>query len=487
MKTHADRRKHVQVYRDISEARITLQIRWPYWLTLIMAGNFAIPIAQAVPSFSRQTGHACSLCHVQAFGPNLTPYGREFKLKGYPLEKEDPEEKATLEFAERSESEFKISGFPTENWIPPVSAMVLGGFTNTQQDQQPPPAPGYNANNNFALNQISAFYAGHIYGKLGVFSQLTYNGVANTVNLDLTDVRYADRLEAMGQAIDYGISANNAPTVQDLWNTTPVWGFPYTTSPLAPTPSAKALIDGPLINTAGGGSIYAMISQMLYLDVGAYTTFSERMQKGLGVWSNNQLGIAGGAPYWRIALQHTWGNQYAQIGTYGLQANVYPNGVTGSGTNQYTDVAVDATYQYFGNMRHIFELKSTFIRELQGLSASRTLNLSSNNSGTLNTFRINGAYTFEQTYQLTFAYNQITGSSNLALYRPDAGYANSQPNSAYFIVEADYVPFGKATSLYDPWLNLRIGLQYIAYTKFNGTAYQAENNNTFFLSGWLSF
>ncbi len=62
-------------------------------LPLLLASIFATPIAQAVPSFSRQTGHACSICHVQAFGPNLTPYGRAFKLKGYPLEHENAEER----------------------------------------------------------------------------------------------------------------------------------------------------------------------------------------------------------------------------------------------------------------------------------------------------------------------------------------------------------------------------------------------------------
>ena len=396
-----------------------------------------------------------------AFGPNLTPFGREFKIGGYLL---------------GSASQF-----------PPVSGMVQGGFTNTQKDQQPPPAPGYNANNNFALNQISAFYAGRIAGNFGAFSQLTYDGVANTVALDLTDVRYANQTAMLNQDIVFGISANNAPTVQDPWNTGPVWGFPYATSPLAPTPGATALIDGPLITTAGGGSIYGMINHWLYLDAGAYTTFSKGSQKGLGAWSNSHLGLNGAAPYWRVALQHEWDGQYAQIGSYGLQAKVFPGGDNSGGTDQYTDAAVDLTYQYLGTMQHIFELKSTYLHETQSLFASRNLGLRNHNHGTLNTFRINGAYTYEQIYQLTFAYNQTSGSRIFDIYNQEAGYANGHPNSEYFIVEVDYVPYGKATSLYQPWLNLRVGLQYIGYVQFNGTAYQAQNNNTLFLSGWLAF
>ena len=35
------------------------------------------------PSFSRQTGLSCSACHYQF--PQLTPFGRLFKLNGYSL------------------------------------------------------------------------------------------------------------------------------------------------------------------------------------------------------------------------------------------------------------------------------------------------------------------------------------------------------------------------------------------------------------------
>src|ERR1700724_2699855 len=40
-----------------------------------------IPGANAVPSYSRQTGLACSSCHYTP--PELTPFGRKFKREGY--------------------------------------------------------------------------------------------------------------------------------------------------------------------------------------------------------------------------------------------------------------------------------------------------------------------------------------------------------------------------------------------------------------------
>lgn len=38
--------------------------------------------ASAVPSFARQTGHACSTCHFNGF-PTLNSFGRAFKAGGF--------------------------------------------------------------------------------------------------------------------------------------------------------------------------------------------------------------------------------------------------------------------------------------------------------------------------------------------------------------------------------------------------------------------
>ncbi len=70
------------------------------------------PGTQAMPSFARQTGASCSQCHTQSFGPNLTPYGRDFKLGGYTMG--------------------EGTGFPK---LPPISAIITGSFTNTNKDQ----------------------------------------------------------------------------------------------------------------------------------------------------------------------------------------------------------------------------------------------------------------------------------------------------------------------------------------------------------------
>src|ERR1700731_5307551 len=51
--------------------------------TLSTLGIVCTERANAVPSFSRQTGLACNVCHSNP--PELTAFGRLFKLNGYTL------------------------------------------------------------------------------------------------------------------------------------------------------------------------------------------------------------------------------------------------------------------------------------------------------------------------------------------------------------------------------------------------------------------
>ena len=191
--------------------------------------------AAAVLSFSRQSGQPCSLCHVGSFGPQLTEYGREFKLTGYTL----------------------TGG---EGLNIPVSAMVIGSFTHTSKGQSGGAAPHFGNNDNFALDQASLFYAGKIYGELGAFVQATYDGVARDQFLDNTEFRFAHQTEIAKTSVVLGLDFNNNPTVQDVWNTTPAWGYPFAASALAPTPAAAPLIAGGLAQLVAGLSAYAWVN-----------------------------------------------------------------------------------------------------------------------------------------------------------------------------------------------------------------------------------
>jgi hypothetical protein len=410
------------------------------------------PKINAMPSFTRQTGQACSSCHTQSFGPNLTPMGREFKLGGYTMG----------------------GGTGTNAKLPPVSAMITGSFTNTNKDATDVPK-GFDANNNFTFDEASLFYAGRIYGKLGAFIQGTYNGFEDILEMDKTDIRYADNLDIGDHQMTYGVSLNNTPTVQDLWNTT-AWGFPYTESGIKPGVGSSALIDGGLDSQVGGATAYTMIDNLLYLEAGAYGSFSSNFQRGFGIARADRVSLDGPAPYWRVALQHDWKGNYFALGHFGMVADACPARDCSKGANQYTDVGFDATYQYMANPRHIFEAKTAYIYEDQKLTADGAN--TANKNTYLTTYKFNAAYTFDQTYGLTFGYNKVNGSHSADL---------SRPNSEYYTAELVYVPFGKTGSTLSPWLNLRTSLQYIGFSQANGTGAGSQDNNTFMLNGWLAF
>ena len=51
-------------------------------LMVVLAG-LAPRESSALPAFARQTGQNCVACHAGGQFPELTPYGRMFKLTGY--------------------------------------------------------------------------------------------------------------------------------------------------------------------------------------------------------------------------------------------------------------------------------------------------------------------------------------------------------------------------------------------------------------------
>jgi hypothetical protein len=394
--------------------------------------------------------------------------------------------------------QFKLNGYvwdrPDVPFIP-IAAMLQTSFTHTAEGQPGGAAPHFNANDNVALDQLSLFYAGKIAPHVGAFVQGTYDGVAGTAALDNVDIRFANQGTVASTDVIYGVSLNNNPTVQDLWNTTPAWGFPFASAPLAPTPAAATLIDGGLVQQVAGLTAYTLWHQLLYVEVGAYRTLPAGVQRTVGIAPEGEQQIDGFTPYWRLALQRAWGQHYVSLGTFGLHAAVFPGREQRAGHDRLTDVGADASYE-FQTGPHQATLYVTLITEHQHLTASQALGNASRGSDSLTTFRTQASYNFAQTYGVTLGYFQTTGSTDTGLYQPApvSGSASGSPNSRGFITELAWVPFGKATSWLQPWLNVRLNLQYVAYLKFNGAhsnydgfGRNASANNTLYLLSWFAF
>lgn len=413
----------------------------------------------AVPSFSTQTGQPCATCHVGSFGPQLTQYGRNFKLTGYTQNDGD--------------------SHPL-----PISLMLSSSFTSTQASQNPPSVSGFGPNNNFSLDQVSAFYAGSLAPSAGAFIQTTYDGINNVLHWDNADIRYAH--EGTLGGVDYvlGLTLNNNPTVQDLWNSTPAWGFPYSTSALSSHPASTTLIDNGLSQAVLGGGVYTSINNWLYLEADGYRGLSQNIRNSLGAVPVAGTDLYDGfIPYWRVALQHDFGGEhYFEIGTYGLSANRFPGGDQTTGLSDHLlDNALDANYQWHGDSDNLVSLHTTYIHENEDLKASNALGNSANSSNQLNTFRADVSYSYKNTYTPSLQYFNTYGKTDATWW----GTTNGSPNSAGYVAEIAYAPFGRDDSPI-AWGNARLALQYVGYTEFDGTSNHASDNNTIFLNLWLA-
>jgi hypothetical protein len=446
-------------------------------LTVVMQ-----PAARAVPSFARQMDMQCIECHTEF--PILNQFGRQFKLTGYTL-----------------------SSDPSTTSIPPLAIMLQPSFTNTQAGQAGGAAPGFADNNNFAVTQVSVFYAGRILGpfadkflskdaasvldKIGLFSQTTYDGIGKAWHWDNTELRYADTATIRDQSVIFGVYANNNPTMQDPWNSTPAWGFPFSGSGLAPRPDAATLIEGGLAQQVVGAGAYTMVADTLYLDLGAYHTMGASLQSSLGIDPSGETQIGGLAPYWRVAVDRLVGDAHWEFGAFGMAAQTYPGRDQSAGKDRITDFGFDTQYQV-SHGPHDITAMLTWIDERQSWNASYALGNSSNPTDTLYSFKATLDYLYDKTFGGAVQYFLVDGSSDSSIF---AGSQTGSPTSDGVVLQLDYLPFNKGGGpAFWPRSNVKFSLQYVVYNRFNGarTNYDgagsnAQDNNTLYLEAWIAF
>jgi len=427
---------------------------------------FATNPAAAVPAFAVQTGQPCQTCHIGAFGPQLTPFGRQFKLNGYTLRAGD-------------------------SFTPPISGMAIASFVHTQKDQPEPPAPGTNRNDNTALDEAAVFLAGG-YGHVGGFAEITYEGLDHKWTWDNLDLRAVDRTMLLGHDVTLGLSLNNSPTVQDVWATLPAWGFPFTDSDLMPGPDAATVVSDALAQNVLGLSAYAWWDDHLYTEFGLYDSLSADFLKNVGVDPEETSQIDGVAPYLRAAWQQNYGDQNFEVGAFALFTDLFPGRDKSTGTtDQFTDLGLDASYQFTGTGEHIFTLNSRYVHEIQTLDATQALGGALNRDVNLDEININASYYYRNTYGFTVGTFGVWGDRDPLLYVDNRTFS---PDSQGFIFQADVTPFGGEDAPFGKRLNLRVGLQFVVFTKFNGASsnfdglgHNASDNNTLRLFVWTAF
>jgi hypothetical protein len=427
------------------------------------------PRVMGVPSYARQTGLACSGCHYAP--PELNPAGRRFKLTGY-VDRADETKVIKTDPGKKRAALDLLASLP-------LSVMLETSFTSTKS-----PLPT-SQNGSFEFPQdISLFLSGAWTSNVGSFLQVTYDTQDDHFTSDNTDIRYANKTKMGGKELVYGLDLNNNPTVEDLWNSTPAWGFPWIASDFAPVPAASPIINGGLAQDVAGVGGFAMWDNHLYMDAALYR--SEHVggpQPNPGDGSTNN--IRGLAPYWRVAWQQLTAKTQYEFGTYGI--HVRNSAFSGPGPeDEYTDVAVDTQIDRTIFRTDVLSFRGTFIHENSDLLASFAAGAAGQGSHHLNTVMANAEYHYGNRYTGTFGVFNTGGTVDPVLYAPNpvSGSANGNPRGAGVIANLSYWP----------WQNLQLAAQYTAYTRFNGSSTNydgsgrsASANNTIYLDAKFIF
>jgi hypothetical protein len=430
---------------------------------VLLTGLFLqVPSASAIPSYARQTGFPCKSCHYMP--PELTPLGRAFKLNGYTMAGKP----TVTSPGKGNEGPLNI----LESF--PLSVLFDTSFTNLKS-----PVPGAQ-NGSFEFpQQASLFLAGAWSTHVGSFVQVTYNSQNDHFSWDNSDIRYANATKLANKDLVFGITLNNNPTVEDLWNSTPAWGFPWVGSDWAPGPTAGAIINGGLAQDVAGVGGYGMWDNHLYIAGTIYRSAHLGVaQPNTGIdGTGAPLGtnIRGIAPYWRLAWQQNWTNNNLMVGTYGMHMKSTPGAITGL-EDGYTDYAFDFQYdhiipQFRGD---VLSIRGTYIRENSSLAA--TAGATPPGAGFvlhhLNTVQANAEYHFGDKYSATFGWFDVDGNPDPALYSggspvpPVTGSANGDPRTNGYIANVSWWPVQ----------NIGLSFQYTGYTRFNGAGTNYDGN-----------
>ena len=462
--------------------------------------------AHGIPAFSRQTGQNCVACHAGGQFPELTPYGRLFKLTGYTI-------------GERTL---------------PISAMAVGSVSsvaNTSKSDDP--GADFRKKDSPIFATASLLLGGKVTDNVGAFAQVTYDPYAtqsadghfhSRTSADNIDIRYADRFISDQRDLIIGMSANNKPSVSDPWNTAAAW-MQYVP---VPTPTSSRFIDGnaPYPNYGAGGNIagltaYAFWNRTLYAELGGYGTSKGAFSfMSAGISNANTTKLRGINPYWRLALYHEWGAHNLMVGTSGMVARVYDDPLDTSdpaSLHRFNDLAVDAQYQYLLDP-HSVTAQVVYTTNRQRYPAAFT-NLpvafvdangnalpNTNATDTSHLLRGKLTYVYEARYGGSVGFFNRTGGTNTANltagYDPGTLTITADPEAqAPSSRQVDGNRTGSTATrgwtletFWIPIQNLRVGVQYTAYKKFNGASKNydgfgrnASDNNSLFFYTWLAY
>ena len=484
-------RENKQIQSRKSRVSVSKNVSYPGALAL---ATFACGMltqsetADAVPSFARQTGYYCSTCHTAQ--PELTPFGRQFKLNGY------------TQGGTRCGDIRKISGnsMSDPEWSGAnLSMWMLPSFNELREGSACFPAslPYLPANNILDFSDASVFFNGQLYCNLGIFSQFSYSSTGSPqgtgqIFWDNTELRYSRQIQGSRKRRRLGCYRQQQPRACRTS------GIPFLHGPFPGCPrhsvqflpdAPGTMIEGQFAQRSYSAGAYVWVNNMFYAELSGYRAYDWNMQQATGFSPiDGQARIDGVAPYWQLAVEKTWNEQSLMVGTYGMAASQMPTTV-GTGlltfpgyTDKFTDVAVDAQYQYIGPI-HTFTARAYFIQEWQKLDATYFGGLASGAPGaskpdqTLSSFNVSASYIYDRHISFTADYFDVRGSSDAVYWGGGLSSNNSRPDTNGVSIDLAYIPFPYGGPDLWPWLNARIGILYTHFIKYDGIHEQLQRRS----------
>jgi hypothetical protein len=474
--------------------------------------------AFALPAFARQTGQNCVACHAGGQFPELTPYGRMFKMTGYTI-------------GERSV---------------PLSVMgVLSYAKVNDTSKTDDPTVDFQKNGAPMFATGSVFLAGKVTDNIGAFIQNTYDNYASQSaegrfkghsQADNMDIRYADHFIDTDRDLALGLSINNNPTVSDPWSSAAAW-MQYVPGA---SPTSHQFADGPYPgygagSNLAGASVYGYWNKIIYAELGTYRTANRAFSfMSAGIPNGGTTHLEGNNnPYWRFAYSREWGPHNLMIGTSGMNAHVYDDPTDTSipdSVSHIKNTGIDAQYQYLLDT-HTITAQMAYMRQTTNYSVasgnptapSFTDSLGNsynfvdasgnplpltNSSDTTNIFRAKVSYIYQAKYGGSLAFFNVTGTTNTANqtsgYDPCSLTVNSTADTTVGCAPSTRVggnfSGNPATrgftyeAFWTPVQYVRVGAQYTTYSKFNGATdnydgfgRNAKDNNTLRLYVWAAY
>ena len=442
--------------------------------------------AKALPSFARQTGQNCIACHAGGQFPELTPYGRLFKLTGYTI------------------------GARTL----PLSVMgVLSGAKVRDTTKSDDRTVDFQKDGSPIFATGSVFLAGKVTENIGMFAQVTYDNYHSQkvgpngelgrfqghTQADNMDFRYADRFIDSSRDLIVGLTLNNNPSVSDPWNSAAAW-MQYVPGA---TPTGHQFVDGPYPAFGSGGNIagataYAYWNKSIYGEFGLYGTANRAFSfMSAGIADINRTKLGGTNPYWRFAYTREWGNN----------------------RGRFRNIGIDTQYQYLLDP-HTVTAQVAYMRQTQNYSTNAvaaaappyfladgvTPVAAANPSDKTNALRAKLTYVYQAKYGGSVSFFDVRGTTNTVNQTSgfdSTGLISSRDPNATGIASARVngnLSGNPATrgftyeTFWTPLQYIRVGAQYTAYNIFNGASNNydgfgrnAKDNNTVRLYLWAAY